>query len=166
MRLTGRPRGQQLSDDQRRRPYYAKRGKGAGDPACVYSHRLRAQQALGKPLPPNAIVHHVGDPPHEDAPLVICQDQAYHMLLHARLRVVRAGGNPNTEKVCYICKQPKRLDAFDRDRHGWRGRTTTCKACRRLRDHRRRGSTVEARDGIPPGVTDDQVAAWGARWTT
>ncbi len=26
--------------------------------------------------------------------------------------------------------------------------------------------TVEARDGIPPGVTDDQVAAWGARWTT
>ena len=24
--------------------------------------------------------------------------------------------------------------------------------------------TVEARDGIPPGVTDDQVAAWEARW--
>jgi hypothetical protein len=26
---------------------------------------------------------------------VICQDRAYHMLLHMRERIVRAGGDPN-----------------------------------------------------------------------
>lgn len=49
-------------------------------------HRRRAEQALGKPLPPGVEVHHADGSKADDAPLVICQDRAYHMLLHQRMR--------------------------------------------------------------------------------
>lgn len=69
-------------------------------------HRWLAEQALGKSLPRGVVVHHhnglrVG------GTLVICQDPAYHVLLHTRTKIVRAGGNPNTDGWCYACKQPR-----------------------------------------------------------
>ena len=71
-------------------------------------HRQRAAAALGRPLPASAEVHHPDeDKTNRGARLVICQDKAYHMLLHARMRVREAGGNPNTDKVCACCRQPK-----------------------------------------------------------
>lgn len=54
-----------------------------------YLHRLRAERALGKPLPGKVVVHHADGSKHPNAQLVICQDQAYHMLLHARMRARR-----------------------------------------------------------------------------
>ena len=46
-------------------------------------HRAKAASALGRPLPDRVVVHH-----HDGAPstLVICPDQAYHMMIHARMR--------------------------------------------------------------------------------
>lgn len=49
-------------------------------------HRLRAEAALGKPLPHGAQVHHADGSLDANAPLVICQDAAYHKLLHQRMR--------------------------------------------------------------------------------
>lgn len=76
------------------------------------AHRLRAEEALGKPLPRGAVVHHADGSKSEHAPLVICQDEAYHRLLHHRMRIVAAGGDPNTERICNGCKQLKPLEAF------------------------------------------------------
>ncbi len=80
-------------------------------PRCVgrrVVHRLRADLALGHALPPKACVHHPDeDPRNPRARLVICEDDAYHKLLHQRTRVVRAGGNPNTDAVCSRCRLPK-----------------------------------------------------------
>ena len=65
----------------------------------IYEHRLRATEALGKPLPENVVVHH-----HTPKEIVICQDQAYHRLLHRRQRALEACGHASWRK-CWVCKE-------------------------------------------------------------
>jgi hypothetical protein len=92
----------------------------------VLEHILIAGRALGKPLPAGAQVHHLDENRRNNANinLVICQDQKYHHLLHTRARVLRAGGNPNTESVCRKCNTVKPFSAFNR------GNQTLCRACK------------------------------------
>jgi hypothetical protein len=54
----------------------------------VYEHILVAESVLGHSLPAGAVVHHVDGNKHNNAPgnLVICEDDAYHRLLHTRMR--------------------------------------------------------------------------------
>lgn len=93
-------------------------------------HRIRAEQALGKPLPVGAVVHHVDGSKSENSPLVICQDQAYHSLLHLRMKVFAAGGNPNTDLVCTKCRLAKPRDEFFVAKvQSVRGRSGLCKSC-------------------------------------
>ncbi len=68
-------------------------------------HVLTAERALGKPLPAGAEVHHVNEVRSDNQPsnLVICQDRAYHKLLHLRTAALNACGNPNFRR-CRICK--------------------------------------------------------------
>lgn len=92
-------------------------------------HRLRAALALGKPLPPTAIVHHADGSRADDAPLVICQDRAYHNLLHARMRLQKAGADPNTHKLCNRCGQAKRFAEFYVDRSRPNKLQGRCRSC-------------------------------------
>lgn len=72
----------------------------------VLKHIVIATKALGKPLPPNAQVHHINGNPLDNAlnNLVICPDQHYHKLLHTRTNALNTCGNPNYEK-CNYCKK-------------------------------------------------------------
>jgi hypothetical protein len=49
----------------------------------ITEHRYLAEKALGKSLPKFAVIHH-----HEGSipTLVICPNQAYHLLIHSRMR--------------------------------------------------------------------------------
>jgi hypothetical protein len=109
-----------------------------------YLHIVRAERALGKPLPPGAVVHHADGSKADDAPLVICQDQSYHLLLHLRMRIRAAGGNPDTDAVCGHCRTAKRRTEFSSDRsrvlhgiHGW------CRSCTAAALRERRKSQRE-----------------------
>lgn len=72
----------------------------------LYRHVLVAESALGKALPPGARVHHVDANTSNDANnnLVICESHSYHLLLHRRLRALRACGHADWRK-CVLCKQ-------------------------------------------------------------
>jgi hypothetical protein len=56
-------------------------------------HRVIAEKALGKKLPPGAEVHHVDEDKSNDSNnnLVICQNRSYHKLLHKRARETQNG---------------------------------------------------------------------------
>ena len=69
----------------------------------VKEHILIAEKALGKSLPPGAVVHHVNGS-RDSGPLVICQDNNYHRLLHQRTRAYQACGHSGWLR-CLYCKE-------------------------------------------------------------
>lgn len=99
----------------------------------IQVHRLRAEKALGKPLPAGAVVHHADGSKRPDAPLVICQDETYHRLLHIRMRVKAHGGNPDTDAVCCYCQYAKPKASFSPDTRRLSGVYGACRWCRSLR---------------------------------
>lgn len=73
--------------------------------AQYYRDRKRAAEALGRPVVRPAVIHH-----HSLTQLVICEDTAYHNLLHRRTVAVKFGLNPNTQRACYCCQKPYPID--------------------------------------------------------
>lgn len=63
------------------------------------------ERVLGRKLPLNADLHHVnGDKSdNRNCNLVVCEDRAYHMLLHKRMRALRICGHPDWRR-CAFCK--------------------------------------------------------------
>lgn len=102
----------------------------------VLEHILVAEKALGKYLPDGAVVHHADENTKNNANgnLVICQDVAYHKLLHVRIKTLRRGGDPNTEKFCADCETCKPFEAFNVNRANLStGLQAVCRDCQHVR---------------------------------
>jgi len=63
-------------------------------------YRLYAEKILGKSLPKKSVIHHF----YSGKNIVICQNRAYHLLLHQRQNAYENCGYANWRK-CYICKK-------------------------------------------------------------
>lgn len=77
---------------------------GSNCQGFITEHRLVVQKAIKGYLPLRFPVHHVDGNKlnNSNNNLVICQDTAYHSLLHQRERTLRACGNVNHRK-CTLC---------------------------------------------------------------
>jgi hypothetical protein len=97
---------------RRVQPCKTYKSRRAGVVGTQLLHRQRAERALGKSLPRKAVVHHLDGSRSADGPIVICPSQAYHGLLHVRMRVREHGGDPNTDRICVYCHDVKPITAF------------------------------------------------------
>ena len=79
-------------------PGHAKADEGG----YVFEHILIAEKSLGHNLPTGAIVHH--HPKNPSNSLVICQNRAYHRLLHRKYNALISCGHANWRQ-CYFCRQ-------------------------------------------------------------
>ena len=75
----------------------------------VREQLIIVEAVLGKSLPPKAVIHHIDGNPLNNTKnnLVVCQNQAYHMLLHRRARALKECGHADYRK----CKYCKKYDA-------------------------------------------------------
>lgn len=91
------------------RPGYPKATKQG----YVLEHILIVETVLGRLIPEKSIVHHADQDRanNENSNLVLCEDIAYHKLIHLRMRAAKNCGHVNWRK-CKICKEwddPKNL---------------------------------------------------------
>lgn len=88
-------------------------------------HRIIAEKIYGGSLPGSARIHHFNCDPGDNSRhnLVICQDQAYHNLLHKRTRALNACGHADWLK-CSVCKKYSPVDQIYR--HGLQSYHTEC----------------------------------------
>lgn len=88
----------------------------------VYEHVLVAEAAIGHYLDQRHPVHHADENKANNAPanLVVCEDRAYHNLLHRRLRAFQACGDANAER-CRLCGGYDNQDdiTVENLRNGW-----------------------------------------------
>lgn len=107
--IKGQPQRYIIGHARRGQTYHGPVGHNAGPYVNARGqqreHRVIAERVMGRSLPSTVQVHHVDGNGKNNANtnLVICQDMAYHRLLHYRARVVKAGGNPNTDALCHRC---------------------------------------------------------------
>ncbi len=106
-----------------------------GPNAVSKEHRLIAEKGLGHPLPQKSCVHHWDENKSNNDPrnLVICEDNAYHKLLHARKRRLDDTGSFELKR-CRVCKTVKALIEFSAALLEWDGRRSACKACDNARN--------------------------------
>ena len=108
-----------------------------------YDYQLRAERALEKPLPDGVIVHHFSE-----ENIVLCEDRAYHNLIHRRLRSLESCGHADWLK-CEFCKKydnPSNLLIYKRkDRDSFIAHHRECSVRNQEAKRRKGGQPIRGR---------------------
>ena len=115
----------------------------------VFVYRLIVEAVLQKYLAPKHPIHHVdGDSTNNVTNnFVVCEDNAYHKLLHVRTEALKATGNANSRKCAFcgewILPDIEGVNYYKRKRKcGWSIRFVH-KKCERSYDKARRASKTK-----------------------
>lgn len=116
----------------------------------VFEHILVVEKALGHVLPPGAVVHHINQVRDDNRleNLQVMKSDQEHREFHHRLNVLKAGGDPETQRICCGCKVLKGFGEF----YPGTGRRfhSICKACCAAKAARRRITDGKAVVALPP----------------
>jgi hypothetical protein len=130
----------------------------------VRSHILVAEKVLGKSLPEKSVVHHHdGKKQNNQSNLVICENVAYHALLHQRMRALKACGHADWRK-CVYCKQYDATENMSLHYMNGSNNTYTHKKCKRTFDKLRVIKTKSREQAVPALVAYQErleLEGWG-----
>lgn len=95
-----------------------------------YVHRNTAEKVLGRPLKGEELIHHIDYNRANNANynLVIYPNQEYHLLLHARQRIIELGGSPDRHAYCTYHKCLHNKKAFSTCPNRWNKLHNMCRA--------------------------------------
>jgi len=115
----------------------------------VRHHILIAEKVLGKNLPVVVVIHHHNGEKadNNNANLVICENNAYHKLLHKRKRALDESGHINYTK-CTYCGQydnPNNMSIFYSKQHKFIHKDCNTERCRIYRERRNNRASPETR---------------------
>lgn len=84
--------------------------RASANKGYVMEHILVVEKGIGRYLEGPELVHHCNRDKKDNSPsnLVLCPDQAYHLMLHARIRALEACGHADWRK-CKHCKTYDKL---------------------------------------------------------
>ena len=93
-----------------------------------YEHRFIVEKSLKRPLKSTEIIHHLDYNKRNNIPtnLVVCPNDAYHFLLHARTNCLNDGYHPDIYHYCTFHKQYEKRENFS-TRKSWSGLHNMCK---------------------------------------
>jgi hypothetical protein len=119
----------------------------------VYEHILVCEKALGKPLPLGAEPHHINENKSDNRPsnLIVCQDRAYHLILHQRMRALKDCGHASWRK-CFVCKKydsPENLSNVQKGRAPYH---SSCINAYNLISKRKRKASKELNRALDQGA--------------
>lgn len=95
-----------------------------------YVHHTVAELALGRQLLSTEVVHHVDEDKANNRPsnLVVCPDESYHRLLHARQKILDSGGCPDKDAYCSHHQTVHSKTEFSTKSSRWNGLHNMCRS--------------------------------------
>lgn len=97
----------------------------------VYEHRALVEELIGFKLTSKQIVHHIDENPLNNHPsnLIVCENQKYHLLLHARQDAINRGQNIKLQGHCGRCGLVKDKNQFSKNKRMVFGIHNICSKC-------------------------------------
>ena len=105
----------------------------------VAQHFLVVEKVIGHYLPYPATVHHINEVKTDNRPgnLVVCQDERYHQLLHARINRKKKFGSPDLKR-CDHCGEIKPLVEFAPNEKAIDDKDANCLLCFKPKELRKK----------------------------